>query len=95
MTTYDSTISDVSIVADRYLPANALPAIVKIMGAGWKPPIEASVIIGFQCKLVGLDWSTDDEIAGIMAVLTKVGFLELDPTIPRVRINPVYAMSKL
>ena len=72
---------------------NALPTIAKIAGSrGWIDPIEMGLIVGFQMKLVGIDYRTDNELAGIMTILTQQGFLEMRPANGSflTRVNPAY-----
>ena len=71
---------------------NPLPTIAGIAGSrGWIDPIEMAMVVGFQMKLVGVDYRTNEEMAAIMTTLDEVGFLEKkkDPTF-LVRINPAY-----
>jgi hypothetical protein len=63
---------------------NPLPDIVKVLNSAhdismWLPFIDAAVAIGFQMKLSGVEFSTDDDIARIMIELVSIGLLKINP----------------
>ena len=70
---------------------NPLPGIRFILeNRGWIPLLEAASVVGFQLKLHGMDWRTQDELAKVMGELTDLGFIEIHDDKMFTRLNPEY-----
>lgn len=69
---------------------NALPIIIKVLGFDWTDQLKFMLAVGFQMKLAGIDYRTNDELAIIMTILTQMKFVEVDFDKGVARINPVF-----
>lgn len=69
-------------------PENPLPSLASILSTEFKPFLEVTEIVGFEIKLVGVEWQTPVELAKLMTALVEVGFLETSTDLKFVRLNP-------
>lgn len=59
---------------------NAFQELVNITENRWYDLQDLAVMCGFQLKLVGIDWTSSDELSKIMIEMVKVGFMDINPS---------------
>lgn len=70
---------------------NAFKMIVKVIEPKWYHIIDFAIIAGFQLKLAGVDWSSNDQLIRILVEMANVGFTEVDQNNPEmVRVKECY-----
>lgn len=74
---------------------NPLVNVVKILQKGmWYDFADLAVVVGYQMKLAGVDYRTNDQLAAICVELKMSGFIEHHPEdITKVRVCEVWYES--